>query len=140
MDHATSKIDIYHQLSLGGSDTVCNKELYEQKEGEHGVKIQSYRGDNGVFKYQVFQYDIKKRNQLLAFSGVGIHGQNGVADQAIQTVVISARTMMLHQAALWPEQFHMRLWPFFITHAAYLWNHLPGMQGLSPLEMYLGKK
>ena len=74
VDNATSKIDIYHQLSLGGSDTVCNKELYEQKEGEHGVKMQSYRGDNGVFKSQVFQYDIKKRNQLLAFSGFGTHG------------------------------------------------------------------
>ena len=83
MDHATSKIDVYHQVSLGGSDTVRNKELYGQKAKEYGVKIQSYRGDNGVFKYQVFQEDIKKRDQLLTFSGVGTHGQNGVVERSI---------------------------------------------------------
>ena len=74
VNHAASKIDMYHQVSLGGSDTVRNKELYEQKVGEYGVEIKSYRGDNGVFKSQVFQDDINKRNQLLAFSGFGTHG------------------------------------------------------------------
>ena len=52
-------------------------------------------------------------------------GQNGVAEQAIQTVVTSARTMMLHQALLWPEHFDMWLWPFALDQAAYLCNHLP---------------
>ena len=48
--------------------------------------------------------------------------------------------MMLHQAYLWSEQFDMRLWPFDMTYAAYVWNYLPGIQGLSPLDMYSGTK
>ena len=43
-----------------------------------------------------FKDDIAKRNQQLIFSGVGAHGQNGVAERDIGTVVNSARTMMLH--------------------------------------------
>ena len=44
---------------------------------------------------------------------------------------------MLHQALLWPEQFDMRLWPFDLTHAAYLWNILPtGKNVLSPMEVF----
>ena len=35
----------------------------------------------------------------------------------------------------------MRLWPFTLTHAAYLWNILPnGSFGLSPIEIYTGAK
>ena len=61
----------------------------------------------------------------MTYSGVGAHGQNGVAERAIQTIVHSARTMMLHMDILWPDQFDMRLWPFVMEHAVYLWNHLP---------------
>ena len=80
VDRAASKMDIYHQVSLGGSDTVCDKELCKQRASEFGMYIQTYRGDNGVFKSQIFKEDIQKRNQLLTFSGVGTHGQNGVAE------------------------------------------------------------
>ena len=75
----------------------------------------------------------------MSFSGVGAHGQNGVAERAIQTTVNSARTMMLHQALLWPEHFDMRLWPFALQHAAYLWNRIPHTTpstSISPLEHY----
>ena len=77
----------------------------------------------------------------MSYSGVGAHGQNGVAERAIQTVVTSARTMMLHQALLWPEQFDMRLWPFALDQAAYLYNHLPNkFSPVAPLELYTGSK
>ena len=29
-DHAASKIDVFHQVSLGATDTIRNKNLYEQ--------------------------------------------------------------------------------------------------------------
>ena len=73
----------------------------------------------------------------MSYSGVGAHGQNEVTERAIQTVVNSASTMMLHQALLWPEQFDMRVWPYVLQHAAYLWNHCSGIHsGLEPLEIY----
>ena len=119
-DHASSKIDVYHQVSLGASDTIRSKELYEQKAEEVGVKIQSYRGDNGVYKSKAFKDDLVRRGQTMTFSGVGAHAQNGVAERWIRTVVNSAKIMMLHQALLWSEQFDTRLWPFALTHAVYL--------------------
>ena len=69
-----------------------------------------------------------------------MYGQNGVAERSIQTVVNSARTMMLHQALMWPEQFDMRLWPFTLTHAVYLWNHLHNDNGIAPIELYTSSK
>ena len=46
---------------------------------------------------------------------------------------------MIHQEFLWPEQFDMRLWPFALQHAAYLWNHCPNVDsGVAPLEIYTG--
>ena len=105
----------------------------------YGVTVRSYRGDSGVFKSQIFKDHIKRRKQLLSLSGVGTHGQNGVVERAIQTVVNSERTMMLHQALLWPEHFDMRLWSFTMTHAAYLWNNIPQSHGMSPMELYSGK-
>ena len=34
----------------------------------------------------------------------------------------------------------MRIWPFAMTRAVYIWNHLPGTQGLSSLEIYTETK
>ena len=98
---------MFHQVSLGATDTVRSKGLYEQEAADMGVEILSYRGDNGVYKSKKFKDDLLIRHQTMTYSGVGVHGQNGVAERGISTVVNSARTMMLHQALLWPEQFDM---------------------------------
>ena len=48
---------------------------------------------------------------------------------------------MLHQDLLWPEHFDMRLWPFALDQASYLYNHLPTkFSRLAPLEIYTGSK
>ena len=146
VDHATGYIKVYNQVSLGGSDTVRSKELFELHAYEMGIKILKYHGDNGVYKSKAYKEDLDKRHQEMSYSGVGAHGQNGVAERAIQTVTHSARTMMLHQALLWPEQFDMRLWPFALEHAAYLWNNIPDssyvvnnvVTGISPIELFTG--
>ena len=94
-----------------------------------------------MYKSKAFKDDLELRGQSMSFSGVGVHQQNGVAERSISTVVNSARTMMLHQALLWPEHFDMRLWPFALTHAAYSWNILSnGLNGLTPIEIFTGTK
>ena len=45
-DHASSKIDVFHQVSLGTSDTIRSKNEYEHQVAEMGVRIVPYRGDN----------------------------------------------------------------------------------------------
>ena len=101
--------------------------------------MKCYRGDNGVYKTKMFKEDLALRHQKMSYSGVGTHGKNGVAERVIQTVVTSARIIMLHQALLWTEQFDMRLWSFALQYAAYLWNHCPNVDsGIAPLEIYTG--
>ena len=128
-------------MSLEASNTIMSKSLYEQEAEQSGVKIFAYRKDNGVYKSKAFKNDLELRGQTMSFSGVGVYQQNGVAGRSIPTVVNSTRTMMLHQAFLWPKNFHVRLWPFALTHAAYLWNILSnGLNGLTSTEIFTGTK
>ena len=72
----------------------------------------------------------------MSCSGVGVHSQHGVAKRAMQTVVASARTMILHQHLLWPEYFDMRLWSFAMHQVMHLHAHFPNKHSLlAPLEM-----
>jgi hypothetical protein len=96
VDHASSMISIYNQVSLGASDTIRSKNSHEAKLAESNVTIKSYRADNGVYTSNMFTSSLEIRHQKLSLSGVGSHGQNGVAERAIQSTVNSARTMMLH--------------------------------------------
>ena len=100
VDHAIGYIKIYNQVSLGASDTVRSKELFELHAWEVVIKVKKYHEDNGVFKAKAYKEDFKKRHQEMSFSGVGAHGQTDVAERAIQTVVHSARTIILYQSIL----------------------------------------
>ena len=75
-DHDSSKIDVFHQVFLGASDTIRSKELYEQETEDMGVKISPYRRDNGVYKSKEFKDDLVRRGQKMTYSGVGAHERN----------------------------------------------------------------
>ena len=119
----------YNQFSLWASDTIRAKEIYKAQPNEMGIEVKKYHGDNRIYKSKLFKDDLERQHQTMTYSGVGAHGQNGVAERAIQTVVNSTRTMMSHQALIWPAHFDIHLWPFSLEHAAYLWNHLPNARG-----------
>ena len=55
VDHASSLIPIYNQVTLGASDTIYSKKLYKLKTSEMRIKVARYRGDNGVYKSVAFQ-------------------------------------------------------------------------------------
>ena len=50
VDYVSGVITIYHQVSLGASDTIRSKILYELWALQHGITIKSSRVDNGVYK------------------------------------------------------------------------------------------
>jgi len=51
-----------------------------------------------------------------------------------RTVVGWARMLLLHAAINWTEMADLKLLPFALQHAAYLWNILPHQRSkLSPL-------
>ena len=83
MDHGSGLIRNYNQVGLGATDKTHSKEKFELEADEMGVAIHSYHADNGVYTSKEFTKDLKKRHQVLTYSGVGAHGQNGFAERAI---------------------------------------------------------
>ena len=120
MDHTAVYVSMYNQVSLGASDTVRSKETYDNQPTGMGIRIHKYHGDNGVYKSKLFSDDLEKKHYTMSFSSVSAYGQNGVVERAIQTIVNSARTMILHKDLLWTNHFDTMLWSFTLDHAAYL--------------------
>ncbi|MGH3053715.1 MAG: hypothetical protein ACRDL7_01895, partial [Gaiellaceae bacterium] len=137
-DHASGLIDVRNQVTLGASDTLRSKLMFERMASSHGVHVRNYRGDNGVFTSRDFRRQLEIQKQGLTLSGVGAHHQNGVAERAIKTVTTHARIMMLHAALRWPEATQASLWPFALEYAAHLWNTTPkeSCGGMSPMEFF----
>ena len=136
-DAASGLIHVEHQVTLNATDTINAKTSFERMARDHGVQIDSYHTDNGVYKSQAFTQEIIDKEQKLRFSGVGAKWQNGVAEGAIKIVVTKARTMMIHAALHWPDVDDETLWPLAVSHAAYLYNHTPSeTTGTSPMEIF----
>eukprot|EP00957_Ditylum_brightwellii_P033617 2549015-Ditylum_brightwellii.AAC.1 len=103
-DHASKLIHISNQVTLIASDTVHGKLDFERVAAGHGVTIEQYHCDNGVFKSQLWSDSCEEAGQLsTSMSGVGAHHQNAAAEQSIGTVVRSARTMLLHATIYGPK-------------------------------------
>ena len=60
----------------------------------------------------------------MTYCGTGAHHQNE-AERAIQTVTRWARTLIIDAAIHWPDEVDLDLWPMAMTHAVWVWNHLP---------------
>jgi len=59
----------------------------------------------------------------------------------IKTTVTHAHTMMLHAAIQWPEVKEQNLWPYALSHVAYVHNQMPNQQSsLSPVEIWTKTK
>jgi len=108
-----------HQVSLNAGETIMAKWKFECIAALYGVSIQSYHGDNGVFKSAEFQEEVTLHEQTMSFNGTGAHHQNGIAERAIQQTTLWARAMLLHALIMWPNQTKIDLWPFAVSHAAY---------------------
>ena len=124
-DVASGRVKTYHQVSLGAIDTIRSKVIYERDGLGYGVMIQTYHTDNGVFTAKSFVQELDNKGQDVKLCGVGAHHQNGVAESAIRTTTIMARTMMLHLALRWPEAVDQSLWPFALSYACDLYNAMP---------------
>ena len=84
-----------------------------------------------------FPAHLQQFKQIMRFAGAGAHHHNGHAERAIQTIMGISRTMMLHAAIHWPEVADSSLWPMAVTHATYIWNHVPNSDtGVSPSDIF----
>ena len=139
VDHASSMVFVQHQVSVRTGETLQAKHKFEQLAREHGVTIKGYNADNSPFGNSDVVHSIKDKDQLIKFSEIGAHHQNGVAEHTIKTISSWAQTMLLHAMVHWPKQKHLHLWPFAFEHAVFLWNNLPGhTSGVAPVERFTG--
>jgi hypothetical protein len=140
-DHASGKLFIQHQHSTAASDTIRGKLRVEQEATEFGVKVKRYHTDNGVFCSAEFRRHCDDLGQVLSFSGVGAHHQNGVAENAIKVVSGMARACLINAQLRWPTRSFIDLWPLAMSYAVWVHNRLPRKgKGLSPDELFSGLK
>ena len=127
-----------HLKSLNSHETLRAKEEFEFACRDHGVIPENYRADqHSSFKSAAFRDHLSKFEQTIRFAGTGGHHSNGMAEKAIQDIMASARTMMLHAAILWPDVADAQLWPMAVDHAVFIHNHLPRQDnGLSPADLF----
>jgi hypothetical protein len=141
VDHCSGYIHHKNQVSLRIGETLKGKHNYECFAKKINVKIKHYHADNAPFGGNEFKADIANQDLDLTFSGVGANHQNGVAERSIWTVTQWARAMLLHSSLHWPEVADLKLWPFALDHAIFLWNNMPHRDTrLAPIEVFTSTK
>lgn len=137
VDHASGYFFVQNQVSLSAPETIRSKHRFERHAIQGGVPILGYRGDNGIYRSQEFRTDLANSQQVIEFSAVGAHHQNGIAERAIRTISDSARAMLIHAMIHWPHETSLDLWPFAVEYAVFLYNHMPRRDSLrSPVELF----
>ena len=93
VDHMSGYLQVEHQLGLSSTETIRAKQAYEKHCLDHGIMVDTYLADNGVFKANELINHIRQHAQRLRFCGVNAHHQNGVAERSIKTVSDMALAM-----------------------------------------------
>ena len=128
-DHASGYVHIVFQSHLNSHETIMAKEAFERHCQAFGVVPQTFLMDNGsAFTSNAFQEHISRFNQVVRFAGVGGHGNNGVAERSIRTIMSISRAMLLHSAIHWPAVADVSLWPMAVSYAVFIWNHVPNLE------------
>ncbi len=127
-DAALGLIWVENQVSLGANKTVMGKAHFEQWLWDQCVsEVKHYHGDNGIFSAEEYHRDCDEKGQSQSFSGVGAQHQNARAEQAIQTIMYMARTLMVHASLHWTERGsdNLSLWSFAVKHSVWIYNRVP---------------
>ena len=111
--------------SMNAEETVEAKLAFERIASSHGVTIQGYHADNGLFDTKVFKAACSKAKQSLSFCSPYAHHQNGKAEAHIKDLSTGTRTALLHAAHRWPKAINASLWPASMKHYTNLRNALP---------------
>jgi len=118
VDHATKWIKVHLMQNATGDKTLEAKESFKHASSTRGVQVQHYHADNGRFAESMFVNDCKSKMQKILFCGVGAHHQNGVAENCIKQLTLTARTLLLHAQRYWPEYITTMMWPYALLAAA----------------------
>jgi len=136
VDHYSGLDYVHLQESTSADETIEAKQAFERFASEHGVKIEHYHCDNGIFASRAFREAVKNSGQSISFCGVGAHHQNGIAEKRIQDLSDMARALLTHAAHRNPA-VTSHLWPYALRHASYVRRMLPATgSDKSPEEIF----
>ena len=84
------------QTSLDGDQTLAAKTAFDSYAQSCGMRIESYRTNNGRFAEMNFRDAVAGAQQTIDHCAVGAHHQNGVIERHFQTISTKVRTILLH--------------------------------------------
>ena len=137
VDHTTGHVHVEHLVNFTTMETILAKHHYEKHMLDMGISILAYQSNNGIFATHGFLDEIDKGLQDIKFSGISAHHHTGIAERAIQTILMKACTIMIHEALHWPDMTDPSLWPMVVDYCVYHHNHCPcSATGiLAPLDL-----
>jgi hypothetical protein len=97
--------------STGGTEAVDGKRRFEQFASSCGVKVKSYRADNGIMAKRDYLQNIEENQQSITLAGVNNHSQNGIAERSIRTICDRARTVPCC-SMLWSTGLRSLAWTY----------------------------
>jgi len=130
---------VYLQKSTDAEETIKGKRAFEACAKQHGVKIEAYHADNGIFRANKWVDECRRCEQGLSFTGVNAHHSNGLAERRIRSLQDLARAMLIHHNKRWKMPGTVHLWPYALRMANNAINESPNLKdklGRSPLQMF----
>ena len=143
---ATIYVDHYSDLTyvalkfLQNADETCTgKQRFEKYSATHGVHIQHYHADNGIFNSTMWRTSCTTERQGLSFSGVSVHHQNSIAERRIRVIEDMTHTSLNHARRKWRKAINYNLWPYTMKMAGEAINNKSSPKHQfekTPLQMF----
>ena len=131
-NHALVFVDHYsdfgyvHLLKTQTAEEVLlGKAAFEAYAESHGIAIQHYHADNGIFAARAWVQACHDSHQGMTYAGVNAHFQNGRAEKRIRDLQDMARCMLIHGHHRWQTAITANLWPWAIRRACEVLNATP---------------
>ena len=138
VDHYSGLEYVHLHENNDGDSVLAGKLAFERFSHGHGVKINHYHCDNGVFANNAFRTACKAAHQTISFCGVNAHHQSGRAEKRIRDLRDCARSMLLRAKHNWPAAITAHLWPFALVYASVIrGSTLREGDNRTPLQIFL---
>jgi len=128
INQATGLGFVWLQKSVNLKDTMEGKIAFKRFCKEHGITIQHYHADNGIFISNTWRQLCLQQGLGLTFAGVAVHHQNGIAERWIRELHKMMCTMLIHAHHRWPSAITPNLWPYTLRMANDAINAMPNLK------------
>jgi hypothetical protein len=118
-------------------ETIRAKQSYERLCMYNVFVVQEYLTGSIAFKSNKFVSHIRETKQFLLYCDTNAHHQNGVAEQAIQSISNMARAMILYSSMHCKDRIGAIPWPIAVAYATHIYNNTPN-NGVTPMEILTG--